>query len=513
MPRRVDPLSRFSPLTREWFTGTFVEPTPAQAQAWNAVADGDNTLVIAPTGSGKTLAAFLWAIDELAREPEGTRARHPGPLHLAAEGAGRRRGTQPAHTADRHRAHRRTHRATTPGNQRRCALRRHAAQSPPRTDHQAARHPDHHPRVAVPDADVGCPRDAGRRADGHRRRGARRGGHQARRAPGGVPGTSRRAAGDARPADRPVGDGAPGRGGGALPVRCFYGFQTHGDRRPAGGQDVRSDRAGAGAGHGESGEQLHLARRRGTHRRPDRGAQLVDRVRQLPTPRRATDRPAQRNSRRTHRDRAGWAEPRRGRWRTRARHGQRADVRRRAGAGPRPSRLGQQGIPRRSRGSTEERAPEGRRRHLQPGTRNRHGRSRSGDPGGDTAVGGQRPAAHRPGRPPGRRDQPGRAVPQAPHRPDRLRCQRAADAGRSDRDDAGARQSARRAGPAHRRRVRAGTDQRRPVVRHRAAQRTVRDAAAQRVSRRRWTCCRASTRRPSSPSCAPASSTTAIPAR
>ncbi|HYJ56541.1 MAG TPA: DEAD/DEAH box helicase, partial [Mycobacterium sp.] len=72
MPRRVDPLSRFSPLTREWFTGTFVEPTPAQAQAWNAVADGDNTLVIAPTGSGKTLAAFLWAIDDLAREPEGT---------------------------------------------------------------------------------------------------------------------------------------------------------------------------------------------------------------------------------------------------------------------------------------------------------------------------------------------------------------------------------------------------------------------------------------------------------
>ena len=35
-------------------------------QAWSAIADGDNTLVIAPTGSGKTLAAFLWAIDRLA---------------------------------------------------------------------------------------------------------------------------------------------------------------------------------------------------------------------------------------------------------------------------------------------------------------------------------------------------------------------------------------------------------------------------------------------------------------
>ncbi|MDY6997853.1 MAG: DEAD/DEAH box helicase, partial [Actinomycetota bacterium] len=68
-PPTPDPMTRFSALTREWFTGTFVEPTPAQAQAWNAIADGENTLVIAPTGSGKTLAAFLWAIDGLAREP------------------------------------------------------------------------------------------------------------------------------------------------------------------------------------------------------------------------------------------------------------------------------------------------------------------------------------------------------------------------------------------------------------------------------------------------------------
>ena len=55
------PLARFSALTREWFAGTFVQPTPAQAQAWKAIADGHDTLVIAPTGSGKTLAAFLWA--------------------------------------------------------------------------------------------------------------------------------------------------------------------------------------------------------------------------------------------------------------------------------------------------------------------------------------------------------------------------------------------------------------------------------------------------------------------
>ena len=70
-----DPLARFGPLTREWFTAAFPAPTAAQAQAWTAIAEGHNTLVIAPTGSGKTLAAFLWAIDGLAAEPAGTGTR------------------------------------------------------------------------------------------------------------------------------------------------------------------------------------------------------------------------------------------------------------------------------------------------------------------------------------------------------------------------------------------------------------------------------------------------------
>src|SRR5215470_8549068 len=84
-----DPLERFSALTREWFTGTFAAPTAAQAEAWSAIADGDNTLVIAPTGSGKTLAAFLWAIDRLASsEPRparaGTRVLYVSPLKALA---------------------------------------------------------------------------------------------------------------------------------------------------------------------------------------------------------------------------------------------------------------------------------------------------------------------------------------------------------------------------------------------------------------------------------------------
>ena len=68
-PVKTPVLDAFSEATRAWFTAAFAEPTPAQAQAWASIGNGDNTLVIAPTGSGKTLAAFLWAIDKLATEP------------------------------------------------------------------------------------------------------------------------------------------------------------------------------------------------------------------------------------------------------------------------------------------------------------------------------------------------------------------------------------------------------------------------------------------------------------
>ncbi|OMC04963.1 ATP-dependent helicase [Mycobacterium sp. NS-7484] len=84
----ADPLARFSALTREWFTAAFPAPTAAQGQAWSAIAEGHNTLVIAPTGSGKTLAAFLWAIDELAQLPPdprpGTTVLYVSPLKALA---------------------------------------------------------------------------------------------------------------------------------------------------------------------------------------------------------------------------------------------------------------------------------------------------------------------------------------------------------------------------------------------------------------------------------------------
>ncbi|MBO0844966.1 MAG: ATP-dependent helicase [Nocardioides sp.] len=87
----VEPLAsleRFSEPTRAWFTAAFATPTPAQVGAWDAIAAGRHSLVVAPTGSGKTLSAFLWAIDRLmteARPPEkGTRVLYVSPLKALA---------------------------------------------------------------------------------------------------------------------------------------------------------------------------------------------------------------------------------------------------------------------------------------------------------------------------------------------------------------------------------------------------------------------------------------------
>src|SRR5213082_2621566 len=77
----VDPLSVFSPVTRDWFERTFDAPTPAQAQGWPVIASGAHTLIQAPTGSGKTLAAFLYAIDRLTPTPAaGLRVLYVSPL-------------------------------------------------------------------------------------------------------------------------------------------------------------------------------------------------------------------------------------------------------------------------------------------------------------------------------------------------------------------------------------------------------------------------------------------------
>src|ERR1700691_5564318 len=82
------PLSSFSPESRAWFTRSFAAPTPAQEQAWPAIAAGHHVLLSAPTGSGKTLAAFLWALDRLRVGDAGgsrpTRVVYVSPLKALA---------------------------------------------------------------------------------------------------------------------------------------------------------------------------------------------------------------------------------------------------------------------------------------------------------------------------------------------------------------------------------------------------------------------------------------------
>ncbi len=80
------PLETFHPAVAQWFRGAFTAPTPAQAEAWPAIAAGRHTLIAAPTGSGKTLAAFLAAIDDLVRRgverplPDETAVVYVSPL-------------------------------------------------------------------------------------------------------------------------------------------------------------------------------------------------------------------------------------------------------------------------------------------------------------------------------------------------------------------------------------------------------------------------------------------------
>src|SRR5690349_11156770 len=77
---------RFHPIVQQWFRTALGAPTSAQAQGWEAIADGRHTLIAAPTGSGKTLAAFLAAIDDLTRDaiagalPDETRVVYVSPL-------------------------------------------------------------------------------------------------------------------------------------------------------------------------------------------------------------------------------------------------------------------------------------------------------------------------------------------------------------------------------------------------------------------------------------------------
>src|SRR5262249_9356794 len=76
-------LSGFSGFARDWFHGAFEGPTPAQEGAWDAVASGQDGLVVGPRGSGKTLAAFLWALDRMASAPPPKKAERLRVLYVS----------------------------------------------------------------------------------------------------------------------------------------------------------------------------------------------------------------------------------------------------------------------------------------------------------------------------------------------------------------------------------------------------------------------------------------------
>ena len=79
----AEPLAAFSPAVRDWFLGSFAQPTAAQVGGWAAIAAGRHTLIHAPTGSGKTLAAFLWCLDRLVRQPSPAPTRErPGLVRI-----------------------------------------------------------------------------------------------------------------------------------------------------------------------------------------------------------------------------------------------------------------------------------------------------------------------------------------------------------------------------------------------------------------------------------------------
>ena len=217
----------------------------------------------------------------------GRRARpHRPRLRLAAEGALLRHRPQPARPATRHRRRpegRRPH-------------WRHAAARAPGDAARAAGHPDHHARVALPDADRPRPGAVRRRGVVHRGRDPRGGVDQARRAPGPDPGAVDRGGRARGAADRPVRDPEAARGDRPLPGRAAPHVPHRRHRRAQGARpgDPSSRRFDGGTradadarprsarGRHRGDPPLDLARDLSRAARADRRPPLDDPVRQQP---------------------------------------------------------------------------------------------------------------------------------------------------------------------------------------------------------------------------------------
>ena len=293
------------------------------------------------------------------------------------------------------------------------------------------------------------------------------------------------------------------------------------DRRTGRGHERPGrDRLGAAAGSRgwrTSGRRTQatfdLAARREQDPRPDRRAPLHHRVRQLPAAGRAADVAPQRAARRAATARRPRSHPRpreimaqsgacTGHDGTERHPGRRAC----------PPRLGEQGAAGADRVRPQVGPAALRGGDLLAGAGHRHGCGRRGRPGGVTAVGGQRPAAGRPGRAPGGRDVARGVLSQPPWRPDRVRGGGRADARRGDRGGGRTPQPARRAGSADRghRRGR-GAEGRRACTRS-SAGRTAIASCPTAPSRPCSTCSAGAIRRRISPSCGRGSCGSATPA-
>jgi ATP-dependent Lhr-like helicase len=139
--RVADPLAGFLAPVGAWFRGALGEPTLPQRLGWPAIAAGEHTLICAPTGSGKTLAAFLACFDQLWRGPRrgpGVRLLYVSPLKALNQDISRNLEAPLAGILEAARA------AGTPLEPLAAAVRT--------GDTPAARHSDHHARVAALDA-------------------------------------------------------------------------------------------------------------------------------------------------------------------------------------------------------------------------------------------------------------------------------------------------------------------------------------------------------------------------
>ena len=247
-------MTRFSPATQAWLDGAFAAPTPAQVGAWDAIARGEHTLVVAPTGSGKTLAAFLSALDRLAALP-GRTTRCAAAACSTSARSRRWPSTSSATCARRWPASARP-RPGSAGPSRTSPWP--CAPATPRPT-SAARSPARPPDILITTPEslflllTSAAREALRGVDTvivdevHAVGATKRGAHLAL-----SPRAARRAARRAGPADRAVGHRPPGRRGRDLP-----------GRRPAGHRRAAADREDV--------------RARG--RRPDRGHDRARRAR------------------------------------------------------------------------------------------------------------------------------------------------------------------------------------------------------------------------------------------